>query len=81
VTTVTIELSGDPATTASARRKAAKSGVAMPDGSFPIPDVAHVRKAIRAFGRANPSKRGAVKAHIKKRARALGVSNLIPDGW
>lgn len=53
----------------------------LPDGSFPIPDVAHLKKAIKAFGRANPSKRGKVKAHIKSRARALGREDLIPDDW
>lgn len=72
-------LSADPVTKAAARRKAAKSGAALSDGSFPIPDIAHVKKAIRAIGRAkNPAR---AKAHIKKRARALGVSNLIPDTW
>jgi hypothetical protein len=72
-------LSADPVTKAAARRRAAKSGVALPDGSFPIPDKAHVKKAIRAIGRAkNPAR---AKAHIKKRARALGASSMIPDSW
>lgn len=73
--------SGDgPAVTINAgqRRAMAKTGTAMPDGSFPIPDRHHLRKAIKAVGRAHPTKRAAVKAHIRKRAKALGVD--IPDG-
>lgn len=56
------------------RDKMAESGVAMADGSFPIPDVDHVKRAIQAFGRAKPSDRMAVKRHILKRARALGAN-------
>lgn len=63
---------------AGARRGMAKSGVAMRDGSFPIPDRKHLHKAIKAVGRAHPSKRSAVRAHIRKRAKALGVP--VPDG-
>jgi phage I-like protein len=64
---------------AEAREKLAKESKALPDGSFPIVDVADLRNAIQAAGRAsNP---GAAKAHIKKRAAALGQSGLIPEGW
>jgi hypothetical protein len=61
------------------RRAWAKSGVALPDGSFPIPSVAFLRKAIHAFGRAGDKAKA--KAHIIKRARALGATNLLPEGW
>ena len=61
------------------REKLADKGVAMKDGSYPIPDKDALRRAIQAFGRAkNPS---AVKAHIIKRARALGATDMLPDGW
>jgi hypothetical protein len=61
------------------RDKMGKSGVAMPDGSFPIPDKDALRRAIQAIGRAkNPA---AAKAHIKKRAKALGASDMIPSNW
>lgn len=61
------------------RKAAAKSGNAMPDGSFPINNAQDLKNAIRAVGRAsNPAK---AKAHIKKRANALGKSSLIPDDW
>lgn len=59
---------------AAQREDYAKSGVAMPDGSFPIPDEDALRRAIKAIGRAKPDKRDAVRAHIRKRAKALGVS-------
>lgn len=61
------------------RQKMAKSGVAMPDGSFPIPDRDALRRAINSFGRS--SNQAAVKRHIIKRAKALGLTNMLPDGW
>ena len=61
------------------RRKAAKSGHALPDGSFPIDTVQDLKNAIQAFGRAK--NKSAVKAHIIKRAKALGATNLLPEGW
>jgi uncharacterized protein len=61
------------------RQKLSKSGAAMPHGGFPIKSEQDLRNAIRAIGRAkNPA---AAKAHIKKRARALGLSKLIPSSW
>lgn len=61
------------------RQKQADKGNAMPDGSFPIANIQDLKNAIQAVGRAkNPA---AAKAHIKKRARALGAENLIPEGW
>ena len=61
------------------RRRAASSGAAMPDGSYPIKTEQDLRNAIQAFGRAsNP---GAVKEHIKRRARSLGLTDLLPDNW
>lgn len=61
------------------RNKLAKEGKAMSDGSFPIVTVDDLKNAIKSSGRAkNPAK---AKLHIKKRARALGKYNLIPDDW
>lgn len=62
------------------REKLADKGQAMPDGSFPIPDVDALRRAIQSFGRGKGDK-VALKAHIKRRARALGHAEMIPDGW
>ncbi len=61
------------------REKLASKGAAMPDGSYPIANVGDLKNAIQAIGRAkNPA---AVKAHIKKRAAALGRTDLIPEDW
>lgn len=67
------EFSGDK------RKKLAKEGKARSDGSFPIESVQDLKNAIQAIGRAkNPA---AAKAHIKRRARALGLFNLVPADW
>jgi hypothetical protein len=61
------------------RKDMASSGEALPDGSFPIKNVQDLKNAIKAIGRAkDPAK---AKAHIKKRAKALGQTALIPDTW
>jgi hypothetical protein len=61
------------------RQKLAKSGAAMPHGGFPITNASDLKNAIQAIGRAkNPA---AAKAHIKSRAKALGLTKLLPDGW
>lgn len=61
------------------RQRLASEGKAMKDGSYPIVNVQDLKNAIQAIGRAkNPS---AAKAHIKRRASALGASELIPEGW
>lgn len=48
-------------------------------GSFPVPDVAHVRKAISAIERARPEQRPIIARHIIARARALNCEHLISD--
>jgi hypothetical protein len=61
------------------REKLAKRGDAMPDGSFPIADENDLKNAIRAVGRASDP--DAAKAHIKKCAKKLGKTDLLPDDW
>jgi len=56
---------------AESRRKMAKKGTAMSDGSFPISDCEDVDNALRSLGRTNKS-RSSVISHIRKRAKALG---------
>lgn len=51
------------------------------DWSYPIADEQDLRNAIQAFGRSNPADRSRLKAYIQRRARALGKTDLIPDGW
>lgn len=63
------------------REGLAEEGMAMPDGSFPIPDKDALRRAVASIGRTKPGKRAAVMAHIKRRAKALGAQDLIPQSW
>lgn len=61
------------------RKKLAKKKEVMPDGSFPIRNTSDLKNAIQAVGRAkDPDK---AKAWIKKRAKALGKEDLLPDTW
>lgn len=61
------------------RKKLAKKKEAMLDGSFPIRNTSDLKNAIQAVGRAkDPDK---AKAWIKKRAKALGKEDLLPDTW
>jgi hypothetical protein len=69
------------AVSAKERRAAAKSGAALPDGSFPIRNCADASNAIHAQGRADPAKRGRVRSHIRTRVRALGCSGSIFDPY
>jgi hypothetical protein len=65
------------ATFTKAQRDKLAGGAAMPDGSFPIRNQADLSNAIHALGRAsNPD---AVKAHIRKRAAALGLTKWLKD--
>jgi HK97 family phage prohead protease len=61
------------------RKKLAKSGAAMKDGSFPIANKQDLKNAIEAYGRAK--NKAAAKRHIKARAKALGAEDMIPDSW
>jgi len=64
---------------AARRKELADSGAALPDGSFPIVTVEDLKNAIQAIGRA--SDRGQAIAHIRRRALALGASELLPDSF
>lgn len=61
------------------REELAKRGAAMPDGSYPIASEQDLRNAIHAFGRAKNKE--AVRQHIIKRAKALGLTRLLPSTW
>lgn len=61
------------------RQAMADAGTALPDGSFPISDVADLKNAIQAYGRA--SDKAKAKAHIVTRARALDAIDQLPDDW
>jgi hypothetical protein len=72
--------------TASGRKNLGKQGKALPSKTkgapprFPIPNVAYLKKAIKAVGRAKGD-HSLVRRYIMRRARALGAANLIPDNW
>lgn len=66
--------------TADDRKTMASNGQAMPDGSYPIADKEDLANAIHAVGRGGGS-HNTIRAHIIKRAKALGASNMIPDNW
>ncbi len=61
------------------RMSMAKEGMALSDGSYPIKDEDDLKNAIMAYGRA--SNKAKAKAHIMKRAVALGAEDLIPESW
>ena len=65
-------LAAPPGESAEERRQSAKAGNALPDGSYPIPDVKHLHSAavLAASGHGNVS---AAKALIRRRAKELGV--------
>jgi len=63
------------------RKRLAKEGKALPDGSFPIRNAVDLKNAIQAYGRAKIGKRGAVKKHIIRRAKALNRERVIPEKW
>lgn len=48
--------------------------------SFPIEDRQDLERAIAAVGRAG-REHNAIRAYIIRRAKAMGLSNLIPDNW
>jgi|LakMenE01Jun11ns_1017448.scaffolds.fasta_scaffold9872385_2 hypothetical protein len=61
------------------RDKLARSGMALPDGSYPIENESDLENAIYAFGRAKNKARA--KKHIIKRAVSLGRQDMIPEKW
>ena len=50
------------------------------DPSYPIADEEDLHNAIHAVGRGGGS-HDAIRQHIIKRAKALGLSSAIPDNW
>lgn len=61
------------------RMEMAKTGMALPDGSYPIENTGDLKNAIQAYGRAKDKE--AAKRHIIKRARALGETQMLPEEW
>ncbi|HEY6021613.1 MAG TPA: hypothetical protein VIY48_17620 [Candidatus Paceibacterota bacterium] len=62
------------------RKSMAAAGQAMPGGRYPIANKSDLRNAIRAVGRGKGS-HDEIRRHVIQRAKALGLSNLIPPNW
>ena len=61
------------------RRRMAEQGLAMRDGSFPIATRQDLLNAIQSVGRA--ANYNAARRHIIGRARAMNMTNLLPEDW
>jgi hypothetical protein len=62
------------------RKELARKGWALPDGSYPIRNVADLKNAIQSFGRAKDQ--AEAKKHIISRAKELHrYYDLIPEEW
>ncbi len=62
------------------RKQMAAAGQAMDDGSYPIKDAEDLDNAIHTVGLGGAD-HDSIRAHIIKRADALGLSSKIPDNW
>ena len=62
------------------RDSAAEEGHAMPGGRYPINNASDLENAIHAVGRGKGS-HAAIRAHIMRRAGALGAADKIPGDW
>lgn len=66
------------------KRGMLKSGEAIANEagkpSYPIKDESDLMKAIKAVGRGGDD-HNAIRKHVIKRAKALGLSDKIPDDW
>lgn len=71
-----IELASAPDPGAAVKARMASKGMALGDGSFRIPNVSFLRKAIQSYGRCPPEKRDALVNLVRKRARDLGAIQL-----
>lgn len=63
------------------QRKEMAGKEAMADGSYPVKDAEDLSNAIHAVGRGRNNSHTAIRAHIISRAKALGLSDKIPDTW
>ena len=66
--------------TAEERRAAERSGAAMRGGRYPIENKEDLHAAIHAVGRGKGS-HAAIRAHIRRRAKALGLESELPESY
>lgn len=81
VGTLSVDLAVPPVERQGSRRRLARAGKALKDGSFPMPNVAYLKKAIQAVGRASAGKRPALARLIRKRGRELGAMDIVNRSW
>ncbi|WP_017974359.1 phage portal protein [Actinopolyspora halophila] len=62
------------------RQRAARAGHALSDGSYPIENEEDLRNAIRLAGHGDAGT-STIRAHIRSRARALGLTHVLPEDW
>jgi hypothetical protein len=67
------ELASAPDPGDAVKKRMASQGMALPDGSFRMPNAAFVRKAMQAYGRCPPKMRAALVNLIRRRARELNI--------
>lgn len=65
------------------RQALADEGKALPDGSYPITKTHDLNNAIQTFGRGGSGGDGTprIKAHIIRCAKALGLTDSLPEDW
>jgi hypothetical protein len=63
----------------SQRRLWIRQGLAMQDGSFPIPNVQHLKFALEAYEFAE--NKAKARRWITRRAKALSREDLLPESW
>src|SRR5690348_7226619 len=63
------------------RKALAKKGQTAYGDSYPVPNVAYLKKALKAVGRVASGKRAKLGAFLRKRARELGAWNVIKGTW
>jgi hypothetical protein len=69
-------------TSAAGRKSLAGRNLALPDGSFPVPNGAYWDKARQAIGRvADPAKRAAVARLLRRTAPKFGKSAALKASW
>ena len=61
------------------RKEWAKRGLAMRDGSFPIPNVAYLRFALEAYADAEDKRKA--RRWIVRRSRELNRIRFLPERW
>ena len=71
---------GSKSPTTATRNALADRGAAMPGGRYPAPNADYLQRGIRSLGRTPPEKRPAVVAFLRKRAKALGRTDLLKKG-